>query len=206
VIAAFLFRSLNDQKLQRLVLMTLRRRLREVEPAPALAMLLGVLRKNGAHGLLLDRAPKGLVHVNMATVSLAFAREIADAHKRRGLGYVAATVFGRPDAAAAGKLTVIAAGAVDSVRSRPCHADRLLDYGRRCSGAFCLARIQYLCKLVWRFLHSPHCREMSLLHLSPSSRARQKSLRPLDSLGRALNKHPKWHLKSGRKFCPGDQR
>lgn len=69
----------------------------------------------GLDGLLLDRAPKGLVHVNMATVSLAFAREIADAHKRRGLGYVAATVFGRPDAAAAGKLTVIAAGAVEAI-------------------------------------------------------------------------------------------
>jgi uncharacterized membrane-anchored protein YjiN (DUF445 family) len=55
VIASFLFRSLNDQKLQRLVLVTLRRRLRDLEPAPALAMLLGVLRKNGAHGLLLDR-------------------------------------------------------------------------------------------------------------------------------------------------------
>jgi len=69
----------------------------------------------GLDGLLLDRAPKGLVHVNMATVSVAFARDIADAHQRRGLGYVAATVFGRPDAAAAGKLTVIAAGAVEAI-------------------------------------------------------------------------------------------
>ena len=55
VIAAFLFRSLNDQKLQRLVQMTLRRQLREVEPASALATLLAVLRRNGAHGRLLDR-------------------------------------------------------------------------------------------------------------------------------------------------------
>jgi len=69
----------------------------------------------GLDGLLLDRAAKGLVHVNMATVSVAFARDIADAHKRRGLGYVAATVFGRPDAAAAGKLTVIAAGAPEAI-------------------------------------------------------------------------------------------
>jgi uncharacterized membrane-anchored protein YjiN (DUF445 family) len=54
VIAGFLFRSLNDQKLQRLVQMTLRRQLREVELAPALATLLAVLRRNGAHGRLLD--------------------------------------------------------------------------------------------------------------------------------------------------------
>ncbi len=73
------------------------------------------LHEIGLDGLLLDRAPKSLVHVNMATVSVAFARDIADAHKRRGLGYVAATVFGRPDAAAAGKLTVIAAGAPEAI-------------------------------------------------------------------------------------------
>ena len=73
------------------------------------------LHEIGLDGLLLDRAAKGLVHVNMATVSLAFAREIADAHKRRGLGYVAATVFGRPDAAAAAKLTVVAAGAPEAI-------------------------------------------------------------------------------------------
>jgi uncharacterized membrane-anchored protein YjiN (DUF445 family) len=56
VIAAFLFRSLNDQKLQRLVQMTLRRQLREVELAPVLATLLGVLRRHGAPGQLLDHA------------------------------------------------------------------------------------------------------------------------------------------------------
>jgi uncharacterized membrane-anchored protein YjiN (DUF445 family) len=54
VIASFLFRSLNDQKLQRLVQITLRRQLRDVELAPALATLLAVLRQNGAHGQLLD--------------------------------------------------------------------------------------------------------------------------------------------------------
>ena len=55
VAAAFVFRSFNDQTLQRLMQMTLRRQLREVELAPALATLLSVLRRNGAHQQLLDR-------------------------------------------------------------------------------------------------------------------------------------------------------
>jgi uncharacterized membrane-anchored protein YjiN (DUF445 family) len=55
VIAAFLFRSLNDQKLQRLMQVTLRRQLRELEPAPALATLLAILRRNGMHGQLFDQ-------------------------------------------------------------------------------------------------------------------------------------------------------
>ena len=59
---------------------------------------------------LLDGAPKGLVHVNMATISVALARELAARHRDHGLTYVAATVFGRPELAAAGKLTIVAAG------------------------------------------------------------------------------------------------
>lgn len=65
----------------------------------------------GLNGPLLDKAPQGLVHVNLATISTRFARDIALAHDQRGIGYVAAPVFGRPDAAAAARLTVIAAGA-----------------------------------------------------------------------------------------------
>jgi 3-hydroxyisobutyrate dehydrogenase-like beta-hydroxyacid dehydrogenase len=59
---------------------------------------------------LLDGAPKGLVHVNMATISVRLARELAAQHRARGLSYVAATVFGRPDVAAAAKLNIVVAG------------------------------------------------------------------------------------------------
>src|SRR5437868_8692053 len=59
---------------------------------------------------LLEGAPKGLVHVNMATVSVALAREMATRHRDHGLFYVSATVFGRPELAAAAKLTIVAAG------------------------------------------------------------------------------------------------
>jgi 3-hydroxyisobutyrate dehydrogenase-like beta-hydroxyacid dehydrogenase len=59
---------------------------------------------------LLDGAPKGLVHVNMSTISVALARDLSARHKARGLAYVAATVFGRPELAAEGKLNIVVAG------------------------------------------------------------------------------------------------
>jgi 3-hydroxyisobutyrate dehydrogenase-like beta-hydroxyacid dehydrogenase len=59
------------------------------------------------------------LHVNLATISAALGDELAEQHGERGVGYVAAPVLGRPDVAAAGKLTVLAAGprqAVDSIQ------------------------------------------------------------------------------------------
>jgi 3-hydroxyisobutyrate dehydrogenase-like beta-hydroxyacid dehydrogenase len=64
---------------------------------------------------LLDGAPKGLVHVNMATISVALARDLAARHRARGLEYVAAPVFGGPELAAAGKLTIVVAGEPSAV-------------------------------------------------------------------------------------------
>jgi 3-hydroxyisobutyrate dehydrogenase-like beta-hydroxyacid dehydrogenase len=64
---------------------------------------------------LLETAPRGLVHVNMATVSVAFAETFAREHAARGIQYVAAPVMGRPDAAAAAKLTIIAAGPAEAI-------------------------------------------------------------------------------------------
>jgi 3-hydroxyisobutyrate dehydrogenase-like beta-hydroxyacid dehydrogenase len=46
---------------------------------------------------LLEHAPRGLIHVNMATISVALAEELATAHASRGVHYVAAPVLGRPD-------------------------------------------------------------------------------------------------------------
>jgi 3-hydroxyisobutyrate dehydrogenase-like beta-hydroxyacid dehydrogenase len=64
---------------------------------------------------LLDGAPKGLVHVNLATISVSLARDLAARHRARDLAYVAATVFGRPDVAAAGKLNIVVAGEPSAV-------------------------------------------------------------------------------------------
>jgi uncharacterized membrane-anchored protein YjiN (DUF445 family) len=54
LIAALVLRSLNDETLQRFIQVMLRRELRKLDLAPALATLLDVLRRNGAHQQLLD--------------------------------------------------------------------------------------------------------------------------------------------------------
>jgi 3-hydroxyisobutyrate dehydrogenase-like beta-hydroxyacid dehydrogenase len=68
---------------------------------------------------LLEAAPPGTVHVNMATISVRLAEELAAEHQRHGVQYVSAPVFGRPDVAAAGQLNIVAAGdagAIDRVQ------------------------------------------------------------------------------------------
>lgn len=63
----------------------------------------------------LAKAAPGLIHVNMATISVACARDLAAAHEKQGVAYVAAPVLGRPDAAAAAKLNILAAGPADKI-------------------------------------------------------------------------------------------
>jgi len=66
-------------------------------------------------GGLLSRTSTSPIHVNMATISVALANEMAEQHKARNTAYVAAPVMGRPDVAAAAKLTIIAAGPANAV-------------------------------------------------------------------------------------------
>ena len=69
----------------------------------------------GDDGIARAIAP-GAVHISHSTISTALARELAAA----GHAYISAPVFGRPDAAEARKLLVVAAGAKDAVeRCRP---------------------------------------------------------------------------------------
>jgi len=64
--------------------------------------------------------PRGAIHVSMSTVSPALTRWLAERHGLAGQTLVAAPVFGRPEAAEAGKLWIVAAGpAVALERSRP---------------------------------------------------------------------------------------
>ena len=64
--------------------------------------------------------PKGGVHVSMSTVGLATIERLARAHAEAGQLLVAAPVFGRPEAAAARQLSVVAAGPDTAVaRVRP---------------------------------------------------------------------------------------
>jgi 3-hydroxyisobutyrate dehydrogenase-like beta-hydroxyacid dehydrogenase len=50
------------------------------------------------------------VHVSCSTISVALAQRLTAAHADAGHGFVAAPVFGRPEAAQAAKLFVVAAG------------------------------------------------------------------------------------------------
>lgn len=64
---------------------------------------------------LLDAAPKTLVHVGCSTTSVALTKELTQAHLTRGLAYVSAPVFGRPDVAASGRLQIVVAGPADAI-------------------------------------------------------------------------------------------
>ncbi|MGD1169773.1 NAD(P)-dependent oxidoreductase [Mycobacterium seoulense] len=63
----------------------------------------------GEHGILAALAP-GATHISSSTISVALSERLAAAHAEAGQHYAAAPVFGRPEAAAAAKLFVIAAG------------------------------------------------------------------------------------------------
>ena len=61
-------------------------------------------------GDTLGRLSSSLIHVNLATISVALAKELTAAHAARGIGYLATPVFGRPDVAASGQLNIVAGG------------------------------------------------------------------------------------------------
>ncbi len=71
-------------------------------------------------GGVLESLPPNAVHISMSTISVALSRKLAEEHARRGHKYIAAPVFGRPEAAEAGKLFIVAAGDKGAVeRYRP---------------------------------------------------------------------------------------
>lgn len=73
----------------------------------------------GGSGLLAG-LEKGALHVSSSTLSVALSERLAEAHAKAGQRYVAAPVFGRPEAAEAKQLWVVAAGAkADVERCRP---------------------------------------------------------------------------------------
>jgi 3-hydroxyisobutyrate dehydrogenase-like beta-hydroxyacid dehydrogenase len=73
----------------------------------------------GIDGLASGLMP-GAVHLSMSTISSAAASDLASEHARYGQSYVAAPVFGNPDAARARQLFIVAAGApADVERCKP---------------------------------------------------------------------------------------
>jgi 3-hydroxyisobutyrate dehydrogenase-like beta-hydroxyacid dehydrogenase len=59
---------------------------------------------------LAARVPAKVIHLNMATVSLAMGKRLAALHRNGGSPYLSAPVFGRPYAAAKGQLDIVVAG------------------------------------------------------------------------------------------------
>ncbi len=59
---------------------------------------------------ILEHLKPGAIHVSCSTVSVALSVQLAHAHGEKQQGFISAPVFGRPDAAAAGKLFMVAAG------------------------------------------------------------------------------------------------
>jgi 3-hydroxyisobutyrate dehydrogenase-like beta-hydroxyacid dehydrogenase len=68
----------------------------------------------GDGGVLASLKPGG-IHVSSSTISLALCERLTAAHADAGQGFVTAPVFGRPDAAEAAKLFVVAAGEASRV-------------------------------------------------------------------------------------------
>src|SRR6266404_4321452 len=68
----------------------------------------------GEHSVI-DSLRPAAVHLSMSTISVALSERLAAAHANAGQRFVAAPVFGRPEAAAAAKLYIVAAGAPDAI-------------------------------------------------------------------------------------------
>jgi 3-hydroxyisobutyrate dehydrogenase-like beta-hydroxyacid dehydrogenase len=73
----------------------------------------------GANGLL-DALEPGSLHIAMSTISVALSERLTAEHARRGIDFVAAPVFGRPNVAEEGRLWIVAAGAEKAIeRAQP---------------------------------------------------------------------------------------
>ncbi len=67
----------------------------------------------GADGVLASTARP--IHVSLSTIGVALAERLTKAHAELGGAYISAPVFGRPSAAEAAKLFVVAAGSADAL-------------------------------------------------------------------------------------------
>ncbi len=63
----------------------------------------------GPEGILAG-LPRGGVHVSMSTIGVDTAERLAQRHEEASRQFVSAPVFGRPDAAAAARLSIVVAG------------------------------------------------------------------------------------------------
>jgi 3-hydroxyisobutyrate dehydrogenase-like beta-hydroxyacid dehydrogenase len=69
---------------------------------------------------ILASLPRGGIHISCSTIGVALSDRLTAAHSAAGQEFISCPVFGRPDAAEAGRLAVVAAGPADAVnRCKP---------------------------------------------------------------------------------------
>src|SRR5258706_2988901 len=86
--------------------------------------IITMLADDGALQAVIDEVEPhlspGILHISMETISVDLSGRLDRRHTAAGRSFVAAPVIGRPEAAAAAKLFILAAGAASAVeRSRP---------------------------------------------------------------------------------------
>ena len=68
----------------------------------------------------MDALSPGVLHISCSTISVALSERLTKEHAKRGIEFVAAPVFGRPNIAEQGKLWTVMAGAEEAVaKARP---------------------------------------------------------------------------------------
>src|SRR5579863_6104303 len=73
----------------------------------------------GPNGLM-DALTPATPHLSCSTISVSLSERLTREHARRGIPFVAAPVFGRPNVAEEGKLWIVAAGSAANIeRARP---------------------------------------------------------------------------------------
>jgi len=92
----------------------------------------------GGDGIL-KKLPKGAVHISMSTIAPDTAQLLSDKHHEAGSSYLAAPVFGRPEAAAAKKLWICVSGDQTSKDKAKSILENLgqgiIDFGETAGGA-----------------------------------------------------------------------
>lgn len=68
----------------------------------------------GSNGLM-DALTPSTLHISCSTISVALSERLTKEHAKRGIPFVAAPVFGRPNVAEAGKLWIVTAGPADQI-------------------------------------------------------------------------------------------
>lgn len=63
----------------------------------------------------IDSLHPGAVHISMSTIGVALSKQLSHAHQEKKQHYVAAPVFGRPEAAAAARLVIVAGGPSEQI-------------------------------------------------------------------------------------------